>query len=863
MVPVLWTLPCNPRNPCDRHLFDFWAVGPMDEIVREFLAETREHLDQLDQELIALEREPASSERLASIFRVLHSIKGSAGFLGYEVLGTVAHAGEDLLSRLRDGSLTLDLEIVSGLLSVCDALRAMLSEIEQGGPDGQHGDYQDLVSGLKRLSEGARAPVPLSRGDFFDTSDEKTAGPEPGPTIDPEAPAIDETIALEPSRSPTTRGPEARPEPSIAPETRPPEPDRKQSARKPAKRRARKTEPVTPPAETRPAGDPTLVLPTSERVETTSEPAVEPQPEKPSVTAEPVAPEPVGRPRKPGSSMVPALDSTIRVDVSVLDGLMNLVGELVLARNQLVQSPATREEPSVRSACQRLDAITSELQEQVMKTRMQPIRALWGPVPRMVRDLSVVCGKRVRVEMDGEQTELDKTVLEAMKEPTAHIVRNAVDHGIEMPEKRKAAGKPTEGVIRLRAYHEGGQVQVEIVDDGGGIDPNRLRRKARERGLLPADQAARLTDREALDLIFLPGFSTSDEVTLVSGRGVGMDAVRTGVEAVGGAVELESWPRIGTRIKMRMPLTLMIVKALIVSARGHRYAIPQVNLVEVVRLRGDALKTVESLQEARVIRHRGALLPLVDLSRVLGWAEHDAEIRPDSVVEVVAIQSDGHVFGLVVDRIEDTQEIVVRPLARPLKGIQALAGGTVMGDGQVALILDAYGLARQAGVVAGTWNRRSGEPTVDRITITSSAPVPQGQSLLVVEALDGARMAVPLDSVVRLEHMKSALVERAGPRWMARYRGGILPLVEIGAASSAMAQPDREALPVVICAQDQGEVGLVVGRILDVGTGEVETRGRACRPGVASTVLVREHLAEVLDLAYWLGTGPADREVAG
>ncbi|HEU5119237.1 MAG TPA: chemotaxis protein CheA, partial [Isosphaeraceae bacterium] len=731
----------------------------MDEIVREFLAETREHLDQLDQELIALEREPASADRLASIFRVLHSIKGSAGFLGFEVVGAVAHAGEDLLSRLRDGSLTLDLEIVSGLLSVCDALRAIASKIEQGGPDGQPGDYQDLVSGLKRLCDGAKPPGPLEPGDFFDNSEAPTLGPEPGPTIDPQVPVIDETIAIEPSRSPTTLGSEPKPDPLISPETRSPEPDRKQSARKPAKRRVKKADLVKPDAKTRPSDDPTLDLPSSGDFEAT----VEPQAEKPSLLAEPVVKEPVVRARKPGSSMVPTLDSTIRVDVAVLDGLMNLVGELVLARNQLVQSPATREEPSVRSACQRLDAITSELQEQVMKTRMQPIRALWGSVPRLVRDLAVVCGKQVRVEMEGEQTELDKTVLEAMKEPTAHIVRNAVDHGIEPPEKREARGKPIEGVIRLRAYHEGGQVQVEIIDDGGGIDPTRLRRKARERGLLPADQAARLTDREALDLIFLPGFSTSNEVTLVSGRGVGMDAVRTGVEAVGGAVELESWPGIGTRIKMRMPLTLMIVKALIVSAAGHRYAIPQVNLVEVARLRGDALKTVESLQDARVIRHRGALLPLVDLSRVLGWADRDAEIRPDSVVEVVAIQADGHVFGLVVDRIEDTQEIVVRPLARPLKSIQALAGGTVMGDGQVALILDAYGLARQAGVVAGTWNRRSGEPAIEKLADTSSEPDPQGRSLLVVEALDGARMAVPLDSVVRLEHMKCSLVERAGP----------------------------------------------------------------------------------------------------
>ena len=844
----------------------------MDEIVREFLAETRENLEQLDQELIALEREPASSSRLASIFRVLHSIKGSAGFLGYEVLGSVAHAGEDLLSRLRDGSLALDLEIVSGLLSVCDALRAMLSAIEQGGPDGQPGDYQDLVQGLKRLSSGASVNREASHGDFLSRSEEKTAGPdEAGPTIDPDSPTFDETIILEPRPGQTTRPPEAKPvkataaaaaSPGSGPETRAPDSDRKQAPRR-ASKPSRKAKAGEPRAE-----DATQALPESEigpasKPVAKSQYTVAPAVEKASILAEAVTPEGPVRPRKPGSSMVPTLDSTIRVDVAVLDGLMNLVGELVLARNQLVQSPATREEPTVRAACQRLDAITSELQEQVMKTRMQPIRALWGPVPRMVRDLALVCGKKVRMEMDGEQTELDKTVLEAMKDPTAHLVRNAVDHGIELPEKRRAAGKPAEGVIRLRAYHEGGQVQVEIVDDGGGIDPNKLRKKARERGLMPADQAARLTDREALDLIFLPGFSTSDEVTLVSGRGVGMDAVRTGVEAVGGAVELESWPGIGTKIKMRMPLTLMIVKALIVSTGGYRYAIPQVNLVEVVRLKGEALRGIESLQDARVIRHRGALLPLVDLSRVLGWSDEDKEIGLDSVVEVVAIQSDGHVFGLVVDRIEDTQEIVVRPLARPLKGIPALAGGTVMGDGQVALILDAYGLARQAGVVAGTWNRRAGELTIERVATTLTMPGPAGHSLLIVEALDGARMAVPLEAVVRLEHMKCSQVERAGPRRMAKYRGGILPLIEIGKVGEPPELEGREALSVVICAYSEGEVGLVVDRIVDVGNGEVETKGRASRPGVRSTALVRGHLAEVLDIGYWLRLGPDGREAAG
>src|SRR5271165_3795881 len=397
-----------------------------------------------------------------------------------------------------------------------------------------------------------------------------------------------------------------------------------------------------------------------------------------------------------------AAPETIRVGVNVLDKLMTLVGELVLARNQLLQISNTVEDASLQAVSQRMNLIATELQEQVMKTRMQPIGNIWGQFPRTVRDVALGCGKEVGIEMEGKETELDKTIIEAIKDPLTHLVRSSVDHGIELPEARVKAGKARVGRLILRAFHEGGQVNIEISDDGAGLSSDRIRKKAIERGVITAEQAARMTEREIFNLIFLPGFSTAEKVTNVSGRGVGMDVVKTNVEKIGGTVDVQSTLGRGTTVRVKIPLTLAIIPALVVTCGGDRYAIPQVSLLELVRVESDqAGKGIELVHGAPVYRLRGQLLPLVYLSRELKLA---TDARPpaerEGAVNIVVLQADGRQFGLVVDEINDTEEIVVKPLRKQLKTVKVFAGSSIMGDGRVALILDVLGLAQRAGVLS-------------------------------------------------------------------------------------------------------------------------------------------------------------------
>ena len=384
-------------------------------------------------------------------------------------------------------------------------------------------------------------------------------------------------------------------------------------------------------------------------------------------------------------------DANIRVGVGLLDKLMDLVGELVLTRNQILQFNTEREDAALNATSQRLNLITSELQEGVMKTRMQPIGMVWNKLPRVVRDMAVSLGKQIRLEMDGADTELDRTIIEAIKDPLVHLVRNSCDHGIEPPEIRVQAGKPAQGRLSLRAYHEGGQVNIEIGDDGAGIDVARVKQKAIEKGLLRSEQVEKLSDREVLNLIFLPGFSTAQIVTNVSGRGVGMDVVKSNIEKIGGVVDVFSRPGEGTTVKLKIPLTLAIIPGLVITSGGERFVIPQVSLLELVRLEGDSSeKRIEHVHGTPVYRRRGSLLPVAYLNEVLGLKSAERA----EAVSMVVLQAEDRQFGLVVDGINDTQEIVVKPLGKQLKGITVYAGATIMGDGRVALILDVLGIGQ-------------------------------------------------------------------------------------------------------------------------------------------------------------------------
>jgi two-component system chemotaxis sensor kinase CheA len=763
----------------------------MNEVIREFLIETHENLAQLDLDLVTLEKDPGETETLARVFRTLHTVKGTAGFLGLQKLQAVAHAAENLLSRLRAGEMTFNPAIASALLTVVDAVRQMLSAVEATETDGE-GDFSALTQRLERLRDGGAAHLPPS--------------PEDGPRARGEIPGAKTQISPAPVPATSLAGSEHQP---------------------------------SEPAEARGHG---------------------------------------------------VSDSSIRVDVGLLDKLMNLVGELVLARNQIVQFSTSQESTPFLGTVQRLNLLTTELQAGVMKTRMQPIGTIWSKFPRVVRDLALACGKQARLDMEGQETELDKTIIEAIRDPLTHLVRNAIDHGIEAPAERLGRNKPAEGRLSLHAFHEGGKVIIKIADDGKGIDPARVRTKAIQAKLVSTEQADRLSDRELVNLIFLPGFSTADKVTQFSGRGVGMDVVRTNIEKIGGSITIESKPARGTVVEMKIPLTLAIIPALTITSAGDRYAIPQVSLLELVRLESEqARRGIEEIHGAPVYRLRGNLLPLVYLNEQLhpaeqreakeharaarveaapGGAERTSPLtrRPSSIsggeINIVVLQADDRQFGLVVDAIRDTEEIVVKPLQKQLKGINAFAGATIMGDGKVALILDVLGLAQRASIVSGVRERA----LTEKATVAPDANADR-QTVLLFATHDGARMAVPLSKVARLEEFPRSALERVGPLDVVQYRDEILPLFHVsrvlrqrrrqanaGVVSTRRRAPaarpitDGTSVQVVVYAGTRLRFGLIVDRILDIAEETIVSRSPATRPGILFTAVVQGKVTEFLDV---------------
>ena len=742
------------------------------DIVKDFLIESHENLDRLDRELVELEKNPANKGALASIFRTIHTIKGTCGFLGFNKLEKLTHVGENLLSRLRDGALTLTPEITTALLDTVDAVRQMLEHIERDGSEGERNDGP-LIDTLTTLQQ-----VPATQ-----------ASEQTGPSIG--------EILME--------------------------------------RAGVSQEVILQAAEKQKKGDPRHL----------GEILVEQKAVRPSDVVEAL------RIQQSSRASGGVLDSSVRVDVHLLDKLMNLVGELVLARNQVLQYGKKIKDRNFMAASQRLNLITTELQEGVMKTRMQPIGNIWGQFPRTVRDVALACGKQVVIEMEGKETELDKTIIEAIKDPLTHLVRNSVDHGIESPEARARAGKDATGRVMLRASHEGGQVHIEICDDGAGLDSERIRQKALGKGLVSAEQAIRMTDRDIVNLIFMPGFSTAEKVSKVSGRGVGMDVVRTNIEKIGGTVDVQSRPGLGTTVHMRIPLTLAIIPALIVTGGSERYAIPQVCLLELVHLEAEqAASRIERVHGALVHRLRGRLLPLVFLEQALG-AEQSRAADRKGAVNIVVLQANDQQFGLVVDEIKDTEEIVVKPLGRQLKGVSAFAGATIMGDGKVALILDPVGLAQRARVIGGAAQRivKEQERTAEEKAGGNR------QTLLLFQIGQSGRMAVPLSLVARLEEFPRSAVERSGSQQVVQYRGRIMPLVNIsaavevsGLAEEGAGSPAHSPLQVLVHSESGRSVGLVVDRILDIVEEEILVEKVGQRRGVLGSAVVQKRVTDLLDI---------------
>ena len=728
--------------------------GPAHQDTDIFLVESHENLDQLNADLLALEHDPTSQDLLDSIFRTIHTIKGTSGFLAFHRLEQLTHAGESLLSRLRDRTIAPTDQRTSALLSLVDAVREMLGQIERTGVESDT-DQSELVSRLAGLLEDqVEDAVPLAP-----PSNSAASAPTPGST-------------------PT-----------------------------------------------------------------------------------------------PADGRRSVVESSVRVDVELLDTLMRMVGELVLSRNQLVSELEDQKDTALARSAQRLSLVTSELQEQVMKTRMQPVDTVWSKLPRVVRDLSRQVGRQVRLEMEGRDTELDRSVLEAIKDPLTHLVRNAIDHGIEPPQKRVAAGKEAEGTLLLRAYHEAGQVHLEIVDNGAGIDPAVIAAKALERGLASAAELERMSAREIIQLIFLPGFSTASAITNVSGRGVGMDVVKTRIEGIGGSVDVISHKGTGSTFRLTIPLTLAIIPALTIGCAGRRYAIPQVSVLELVRLSGEhARGGIEHISGAPVYRLRGTLLPLVRLDEQLGLVPVDtggqerttaqaaaaqaaSESRAaDSTSEggeaepedarggfIVVLQAEQHRFGLVVDDVLDTQEIVVKPLGRHLKGLPMYAGATILGDGSVVLILDATTVARRADVLASTAGTAS-----TGVLEESTAIDP----VLVVELAGGRQAAIPLDMVTRLEEIPQSSIEKVGGREVVQYRGHIMPMVRLatllGAYGDGSEATDRVQL--VVYTRGERSVGFAVERIIDIATERSGSRSDIDDHALLGSVVVGERVVELLDV---------------
>ncbi len=769
----------------------------MDELTREFLIESQEGLDRMERCLTELEERPQDASLIGDIFRSVHTIKGTTGFLGFKRLEKLAHSGENLLGLLREGKLTADRPTITGLLQLLDGLRSILKTIETQDSEGT-GEDAALIERLEELQSPARAQakhVVLMRAG---TQEAQSATPSFAHSEEPTPLEVETPLAA-------------------------------------------------PPAPQQP-----------QHVAAAEKPAAAPPPDMP-VKADGEA----AKPRVPATgaaqAAATAAESTLRVDVALLNRMMNLVGELVLTRNQVLQ--ATSADPNMRLLSRRLDMVTADLRESVMKARMQPVSNIFSKMPRIVRDLSQSLGRRVRLQVEGQETELDKSLLEAIKDPLTHAVRNSLDHGIELPDVRVAAGKDPEGTLKLRASHEGSHVVIEVSDDGAGVAVDKVRQKAIERGLITAERAAQLPERELLQLIFLPGFSTAAAVTNVSGRGVGMDVVRTNVEKIGGKVEIDSRAGKGTTLRMRIPLTLAIIPALIVRSVKQSFALPQGALLELVHIPPEqAAASIEWMEGAPLYRLRGKLLPLVFLDQLLmPHAEHKPVNERDNFIAV--LNADGRQFGLVVDGLADPEEIVVKPLSAVLKDIGLYSGATVLGNADLALILDPGSIALRAGVTMS-----ADEEAARAAAAETEANSANGLDYLLVEAA-GRQAAVLLADVLRIEQLPLSRIEYIGCRPVLNFEGQLLPVEDLGGVIAA-AEGNPEAkessekqIIVVVCREGNRHVGIAVSHVLDVAAGgDLFEAGTSQRTG--GVTLLKSRVTGVVDLGG-VAPLPTDENVPG
>ena len=747
----------------------------MDDLLREFLTETNESLDTVDVELVRFEQEPNNAKVLDNIFRLVHTIKGTCGFLGLPRLEALAHAAETLMGKFRDG-MPVTGQAVTLVLSTIDRLKEVLGGLEQNEAEPEGSDA-DLIGELERMAIGTVAG----------------AAPKEGP---------------KPARASGTLV--------------------QQTLERPLR-----------PGE--------VSLDELERAfrETAVEiaPAPEPRPAAPAPKAEP-KPNPVKTERRLGDEDEKQdskiANQSIRVNVDTLENLMTMVSELVLTRNQLLEIARRHEDSDFKVPLQRLSNVTAELQEGVMKTRMQPIGSAWQKLPRIIRDLASELKKDIELEMHGAETELDRQVLDLIKDPLTHMVRNSADHGLETSEQRRTANKPEKGTIRLSAYHEGGYIIIEIADDGRGLNTARIKQKAIENGLATESELEKMTEAQIHKFIFAAGFSTAAEVTSVSGRGVGMDVVRNNIDQIGGTVDVKSVPGEGSSFMIKIPLTLAIVSALIVEAGGERFAIPQLSVVELVRAQANSEHRIERIKDTPVLRLRNKLLPLIHLKKLLEM-DDGANTEPENGF-IVVTQVGNQTFGIVVDGVFHTEEIVVKPMSTKLRHIAMFSGNTILGDGSVIMIIDPNGIAQAVGS-AGT------QGADDAAAAQQIGQVEKTVSLLVFRAGSQQPKAVPLSLVTRLEEIDCKKIELSNGRHLVQYRGQLMPLIRVNEEVRVRAEG---AQPLLVFSDGGRSMGLVVDEIVDIVEDKLDIQVGSDVMGVLGSAVIKGQATEIIDVGHFL-----------
>lgn len=863
-----------------------------ENILNELILESKDHLTSIEPDLLALEKGgEVPKETINRIFRAMHSIKGGFGFFGIESIKSLSHSMENVMMRIRDGGLAVTPPVVDALLAGTDKLRVMLDDVRHSDQIA-YDDVAHLLSAFVSTKEAAAQPkqahnenakideialsgLPLSREQLLSIAkhgrhvylirvllksdlEKKDRNPldflkeiesygelHESWTDLSEISGLDDCLQKELA--------------CVFVMSSVLETDLMQEAIRIDRSQIRAFTKQT-------------ILKELESNISTEIPKPVKEPQSGKTPNQPSGPE------KPTET-----SDTVRVKVELLNKLVNLAGELVLSRNQLMQRFKTEEEPGVKNVLQNIDLVTSELQESIMNTRMQPIGNIFGKFPRVVRDLSKSLNKEVLLTLSGESVEMDKSIIEALTDPLTHLVRNSVDHGIESPPVREKAGKTREGHIVLRAFHESGQVNVEILDDGKGIDVDRVRKKAVENGILTQDQAQAMPPKEIFGLLFEAGFSTAEKVTDLSGRGVGLDVVRTNIEKLGGLVEVDSEKGSGTTFTLKLPLTLAIIPSLLVTCEGRRFAIPQVSLEELVRLRaGDASRKIEKVQGKDVLRLRGKLLPLVRLNSLLKipptythpetrerkadmrrnladrrqghqaseteqrGARSDRRISSKSAVNIVVLKVGRNRFGLIVENMIDTEEIVVKPLSGYVISCKCYAGATILGDGTVAMILDPIGIANLAGLRFTDLereNRAERERSLGR-------SAKEAKQILLFDNGTTERFAMDLSEIARIEKISCSKINRIGDLEFLKHETDALRLLRLDHCLP-VASPDQpwKSCFVIVPKKARKPFGIVAAKVHDVVNTEVLLDEKSLQgAGLKGSAVIQSALTLVLDV---------------